>query len=129
MAPPASGREAVIDQTLERWRILGSPDQFDPDEARGLAAELYDRSHYPEGASRQFTAIRSSGDRADGLRNLAVPSLVIHGTADPIIQPSGGERTAELVPGADLVLIDRMGHMLDRPWWPELVDAIDAYTA
>ena len=83
-----------------------------------------DRSFYPEGATRQLAATLASGHRADGLRNLTIPTLVIHGTDDPIIQPSGGERTAELVPDAELLLVDKMGHDLAKPLWPRLVDAI-----
>lgn len=129
LAPHATGREAVIDQTVERWRILGSPAGFDPLDARRLATEVYDRSHYPEGEMRQLAAIRSSGDRAEGLSGVSVPTLVIHGAVDSIIQPSGGERTADLVPGAELLLIDDMGHMLDRRWWPQLVEAIISHTS
>jgi pimeloyl-ACP methyl ester carboxylesterase len=68
------------------------------------------------------------GSRADALRTLPVPTLVIHGLDDTAIDPSGGRRTAELVPGARLVLLDDMGH--DRPpaLWPSIVDAIYQHT-
>jgi pimeloyl-ACP methyl ester carboxylesterase len=71
----------------------------------------------------------ASGNRADGLRALRVPTLVIHGLDDTLIEPSGGERTAELVPDARLLLVADMGH--DRPdeLCPELADAIVAHTA
>jgi pimeloyl-ACP methyl ester carboxylesterase len=78
---------------------------------------------------RQMAAIMASGSRADGLRALRVPTLVIHGLDDTLIAPSGGERTAELVPGAELLLVPDMGHDRPEPLWPVLADAIVAHTA
>lgn len=69
-----------------------------------------------------------SGSRADGLRRLTVPTLVIHGLDDTLIDPSGGRRTAELVPGAELLLVPDMGHDRPRELWPELIDALAAHT-
>ena len=68
------------------------------------------------------------GSRAEALTTLDVPTLVIHGLDDTLIDPSGGRRTAELVPGARLLLVEDMGH--DRPpaLWPRLVDAITEHT-
>jgi pimeloyl-ACP methyl ester carboxylesterase len=68
------------------------------------------------------------GSRADALRALEVPTLVIHGLDDTLIDPSGGERTAELVPDARLVLIADMGHDRPRALWPRLVNAIYEHT-
>ena len=76
-----------------------------------------------------MAAIRASGDRADGLKALKVPTLVIHGRADPLIMPKGGERTAELVPGANLLMLNDMGHDLPRPLWPLIMDAIISHTS
>jgi pimeloyl-ACP methyl ester carboxylesterase len=97
--------------------------------ARGYAAACYDRSFYPEGEPRQMAAIVASGSRADGLRTLTVPTLVIHGLDDTLIHPSGGERTAELVPGAKLLLVEDMGHDRPEPLWPLLADAIVDHTS
>ncbi|MGA0788168.1 MAG: alpha/beta fold hydrolase, partial [Ilumatobacteraceae bacterium] len=82
---------------------------------------------YPEGASRQMTAILASGDRAGGLSQLRVPMLVIHGWDDTLITPSGGQRTAEITPGAELLMLDDMGHDLPVPLWPQIVDAVIAH--
>ena len=68
------------------------------------------------------------GSRADELQALAVPTLVIHGLDDTLIDPSGGQRTAELVPGARLVLIEDMGHDRPRALWPQLVNVIHEHT-
>lgn len=77
---------------------------------------------------RQTAAIRASGSRDERLRCLTVPTLVIHGMADRLILPIGGQHTAELVPGANLLLLHDMGHDLPRPLWPLLVDAIVSHT-
>jgi pimeloyl-ACP methyl ester carboxylesterase len=77
---------------------------------------------------RQLAAILATGSRADGLRSLAVPTLVIHGTDDTLIAPDGGERTAELVPGARLLLVEDMGHDRPEPLWPLLTEAILRHT-
>ena len=74
-------------------------------------------------------AIVASGDRADGLRNVKLPFLVIHGRADTLISLSGGERTAELVPGANLVVLNDMGHDLPEPLWPFVVDLIASHAS
>ncbi|MFG3352706.1 alpha/beta fold hydrolase [Streptomyces sp. NPDC048001] len=96
---------------------------------RELAAESYDRAYYPEGTGRQLGAMILSGSRAQALRGLRVPTLVVHGLDDTLIDPSGGRRTAELVPGAELLLIPDMGHDRPRELWPRLVDALVAHTA
>jgi pimeloyl-ACP methyl ester carboxylesterase len=81
----------------------------------------------PEGVNRQLTAMIASGSRAQGLRQLDVPTPVIHGLDDTLIAPSGGERTAALIPGARLLLQD-MGHDRPEPLWPRICDAILEHT-
>jgi pimeloyl-ACP methyl ester carboxylesterase len=124
-APPE--RQDYIDAAARTltWRSKRYPEL---EKARELAAESYDRCYYPEGTSRQLAAMVASGSRADGLRALSVPTLVIHGTDDTLIAPSGGLRTAELVPGARLLLIEDMGHDRPEPLWPQICEAILAHT-
>lgn len=119
-------RGAAIEAAIQTLRVIGSTEHFDEDRARRLATEAYHRSFHPSGLYRQLLAILASGSRAEGLRNLDVPTLVIHGDADPLITPSGGHRTAELVPGAELVIIEGMGHELPPALWPQIVEAITA---
>ncbi len=69
-----------------------------------------------------------AGSRAGALRALDVPALVIHGLDDTLIDPSGGRRTAELIPGASLLLIADMGHDRPRELWDDLCDAIETHT-
>jgi len=129
VAPPAQTREEAQDGAVRQAHVWGSPGLFDEDHLRRLAGESWDRCHEPLGIARQLAAILASGSRSSGLATLAIPSLVIHGTADTLVQPSGGERTAEVIPDAKLLMVEGMGHDLSRPLWPKLVDAICGHIA
>jgi|694.fasta_scaffold84545_5 pimeloyl-ACP methyl ester carboxylesterase len=126
LAPPPPSREAYID-SAKNWAVWCSKKYFDIDEARERAAREFDRSFYPEGTQRQLAAIYASGDRSEGLRQLTVPTLVIHGRDDTLLTPSGGERTAELIPGSTFLYVADMGHDLPTPLWPLFLDAISSH--
>ncbi len=128
LTPVPTERAAYLDHSVRVAEVIGSPRLTDEAKVRARAAASYDRSFYPEGNTRQLGAIVSAPSRADRLRALAVPTLVIHGRADPLIQLSGGERTAELVPGANLIVANDMGHDLPEPLWPLVAAAIAAHT-
>ncbi len=96
----------------------------DPEEIRALAGISYERDHDAAGPGRQLAAIIASGDRTRELRKIVAPTLVIHGTADPLVSPSGGRATARAIKGAKLLNVTGMGHDMPRAVWPELVDAI-----
>jgi len=123
LTPAPADRDGYID-AAKNSLIWGSKKYADLAALRELAAESYDRCYYPDGVTRQLAALIVSGSRAEGLRRLEVPTLVIHGLDDTLIAPSGGERTAALVPGARLRLIEDMGHDRPRPLWPEICGAI-----
>lgn len=127
-SPKPAGREEYV-AAAEKELVWASKRYGDAAVLRELAAESYDRAYYPAGTGRQFSAMTLSGSRADALRELRVPTLVIHGLDDTLIEPSGGERTAELVPGAELLLVPDMGHDRPRELWPQLIDAVAAHTA
>jgi pimeloyl-ACP methyl ester carboxylesterase len=129
MAPPAATREAYQDAVVHHAHVWGSPGLFDAERLRETAARAWDRGYNPAGTARQVLAILSSGSRSAELAGLSVPTLVIHGTADTLVQPSGGERTAEVIPDAKLLVIDGMGHDVPPPLWPQLVDAIAGHAA
>ena len=112
----------------ERELVWASRRYGDPAALRELAAASYDRCYYPAGVPRQLAAMILDGSRADALRTLDVPTLVIHGQDDTLINPSGGRRTAELVPDARLLLVEDMGHDRPRELWTCLVDAIHEHT-
>jgi pimeloyl-ACP methyl ester carboxylesterase len=118
-------REAFIARMEGVFSAIGSSGlPQDLDDLRELAAISYDRDHDPQGPGRQLAAIIASGDRTGDLRRIAVPTLVVHGTADPLVGPSGGRATARAIPGAQLMTIEGMGHDLPRAMWPRLLDAI-----
>ncbi|MEY9968127.1 pimeloyl-ACP methyl ester carboxylesterase [Streptacidiphilus sp. MAP12-16] len=130
MRPRPASREAAIDGGVQVWRVIGSPD-YPEDETtlRAYIAEAYDRSNRADGFVRQLAAIVASPDRTPGLREVTVPTLVVHGEADPLVDRSGGEATAKAVPGAGLLLVPGMGHDLPEPLWPELASAISGNAA
>ena len=126
VSPPPPDRESYI-KSAANWAVWCSKKHFDLEEAMQRAGREYDRSFYPEGSARQMAAIYASGDRSDALRQLAIPTLVIHGRDDTLLTPSGGERTAELIPNSQLLMLDDMGHDLPRPLWSTYVDAITSH--
>jgi pimeloyl-ACP methyl ester carboxylesterase len=126
-APRPSDRDGYI-AASERELTWSSKRYANPGAIRELAARSYDRAYYPAGIGRQIGAMTLAGSRADALRTLQVPTLVIHGLDDTLIDPSGGRRTAELVPGARLLLAPDMGHDRPRELWEDLCDAIEAHT-
>lgn len=123
LSPPPATRDENIARSADT-ATWASKRYFDPARAADVAARSFDRSFYPEGSGRQLAAIFASGDRTDALRNVTTPMLVIHGLDDRLIDPSGGRRTAELVPGAHLLEVADMGHDLPEPLWPLIVGAI-----
>jgi pimeloyl-ACP methyl ester carboxylesterase len=128
LSRPPADRDGYIERSVKNWTIFAPHRYFDEDHIRRRAAAAFDRAFYPEGIGRQLAAIVASGDRVAGLTELSIPTLVLHGRLDTLVQRSGGERTAELVPGANLVLIGDMGHDLPEPLWPFIVAVIAAHT-
>jgi pimeloyl-ACP methyl ester carboxylesterase len=126
---PAPGDRAGYVDAAERTLIWRSRKYPDLAGARELAGESYDRCYYPDGVSRQLAAMIASGSRAERLPRVHVPTLVMHGLDDTLIAPSGGERTAELIPNARLLLIEDMGHDRPEPLWPQITGAILEHTA
>lgn len=129
LTPSPPERAPYIQASSAKMMIWASRRYGDRARLEALAGESYDRCFYPEGVSRQLAAILATGSRADGLRALTVPTLVIHGHDDTLIAPDGGERTAELIPGARLMLVEDMGHDRPEPLWPLLAEAILGHTA
>ena len=123
--PRAVTRDDVIQQMVRAFRAVGSPGfPSDENEIAARTARAYDRSYDPTGTARQAVATVASGDRTERLRHLRIPTLVIHGLADRMCDPSGGRATAEAIPGAELVLIDGMGHDLPPGLRPQLAARI-----
>jgi pimeloyl-ACP methyl ester carboxylesterase len=122
--PPATSRPSAIARHLEGNRIFGSPGHYDPDRLTQAAEEAFDRGFYPPGVARQITAVLASGSRSDGLRTVTVPTLVMHGDADTLIDISGGRRTAECIPGARFEVLEGMGHDYPPAYWDRWTDLV-----
>jgi pimeloyl-ACP methyl ester carboxylesterase len=121
-------RDAFIAHADRLFETIGSPG-YARDDLLEIAAASYDRDHAPNGTGRQLAAIIASGDRTQELHRITAPTLVIHGTADRLVSPSGGRATARAIPGARMMTVEGMGHDLPRPIWPQLIDAIAEHTA
>jgi pimeloyl-ACP methyl ester carboxylesterase len=122
---PAVGLDEYVAHFARMFAAIGSTGlPRDPDEIRELAGISYERDHDVAGPGRQLAAIIASGDRTRELRRISAPTLVIHGTADPLVNPSGGRATARAIKGSKLMQVPGMGHDMPRAVWPELVDAI-----
>jgi len=91
------------------------------------AHAAYDRCFDPEGRTRQARAIGASPSRIEGLRNLMVPTLVIHGDADRLVPLEGGRATAEAIPGSRLEIVAGMGHDYPPQYWDRMVDLITTH--
>ena len=120
-------REGYV-AAAERELVWASRRYGDAAQLRALAAASYDRTYYPAGVPRQLAAMILDGSRAEALKALHVRTLIIHGLDDTLIDPSGGRRTAELVPNSRLLLLEDMGHDRPRALWPDLIDAIAEHT-
>jgi pimeloyl-ACP methyl ester carboxylesterase len=128
--PPATDRASYIEQVVAAFELVGSPG-FERDEAalRELLELSYDRGVDPHGFARQLGAIVASGSRRRSLARITAPTLVIHGSADRLVAPSGGRATARAIPGANLLMVGGMGHDLPRGVWPLVIDAITGNAA
>lgn len=126
IAPRGAGRDAYAASSARMWAVIGSP-AFPQahDEVIARAHQTFDRGVSASGVMRQMLAILHEGDRAQGLRGLSMPALVIHGAADRMVHVSGGRATARALPGAELLVVDGMGHDLPADLYPTFVDAID----
>lgn len=120
-------RDEVVATMVQAARVVGSTAfEVDLEAAAARAGRAYDRGYDPGGMLRQAAAVIASGDRTEALGHVRVPALVIHGTADRMIDVSGGRATAAAIPGAELWLVDGLGHDLPRALWPALAARIAA---
>ncbi|HEV3352584.1 MAG TPA: alpha/beta hydrolase [Acidimicrobiales bacterium] len=121
-AKPAKSRDEYIERQVAALHVYGSkPEWLDDAFIAARAAAAYDRCFCPAGIVRQITAISVDGSRTEALRRVHVPTLVLHGSRDTLIDPSGGRQTAEVIPGARYVEIDGMGHDYPVAVWPQWV--------
>jgi len=127
VAPAARDRDAAVQRVIDTYRVVGSPGfEFDESALRERAGLSFDRAYDPAGVARQLAAVLTTPDRTRALKGISVPTLVIHGSDDALVDVSGGRATAAAVPGAELLVVDGMGHDLPRAMWPEITDRITA---
>jgi len=128
--PAPTTLDAFIPHYAKVWRVLRGPHPFPDDEARDAerARAVFTRGLNPAGTARQLAAIFASGNRKPALRNTRVPTLVIHGDADPLVPVQCGIDVARAIPGAKLLRLPTMGHALPVSLWPQLVGAMAAHT-
>lgn len=123
--PAPDTRQGVIDAAVERARALAGPGfPFDETAVRLRATSAYDRAHYPAGRLRHQAAAIAASDRTGALGRLSVPTVVIHGSADRLVDVSGGRATADAIPGALLEVVDGMGHGIPAEAWPQIMRAV-----
>jgi len=125
--PPVRTRADVIARAVHSHTIVGSPAYpIDLETVATIAGLAYDRAYDEKAIARQAVAQVASGDRTESLRAITAKTLVVHGLADTLRDPSGGRATAAAIPGAELVLIEGMGHNLPPGVWDRLADLIAA---
>jgi len=129
LQPPPQDREGSIERAVHVFRTIGSPGfPFDEARVRSRAARAFDRCFHPAGVARQLVAIVASGSRREALRELRIPTLVVHGADDPLIPLACGLDTANAIPGAELLIVEGMGHDLPRAVWDRVTDAVTSLT-
>ncbi len=125
IAKRTPGREAYVATSAKMWEIIGSPGfPRDEEKARARAEETFDRGVSASGVMRQMLAIINQPNRSSRLASLRVPAAIVHGSADKMVHVSGGRATARAIPGAELLVIDGMGHDIPRDLYETLTDII-----
>lgn len=130
LTPTPASRQEAMDAAVAGAKLIGSPGYpFDESRIRHRAGADYDRAFHPAGVARQTLAVVNQPDRTTDLANLVVPTLVIHGEADPLVDLSGGRATAEAIPGAELWIVSGMGHDLPPELFVQLAERITTLAA
>ena len=125
IGPRAAGREAYVASSAKMWQLIGSPGYpSEQAKVRKRAEETFDRGISASGVMRQMVAILNQTDRSRQLATLRMPVAVVHGSADRMVHVSGGRATARAVPGAELIVIDGMGHDMPSELFATFTDVI-----
>ena len=124
----AGDAEAAVPLSVQAWQVFAGP-HFDSEKVGGarFARLAIERAYRPDGTLRQLAAILADGDRCADLQRLTVPTLVIHGNADPLVPVEAGRETAAVIPGAAYLEVDKLGHDLSEPALGDIVAAITAH--
>jgi pimeloyl-ACP methyl ester carboxylesterase len=126
MRPTDNSREGLIEHFVRSWSALGAhPHRTPNSRLRELAAVSFDRGMSGRGFARQFGAIMAAPPRTRLLRQLRVPTVIIHGAKDPLIPPVAGRLMASQIPGARLSVIEGLGHDLGPSAWKYAIAAVE----
>jgi pimeloyl-ACP methyl ester carboxylesterase len=129
MAPRPKDRAGAIEAVVSSARATSGPGYpIDPEHIRAKATRMYDRSFRPNAAARHLAAVSAHGNRAARLAAVTAPTLVIHGTADPLVPVEGGRDTTKSIPGARIVEIEGLGHGIPPALWERLADLVAEHT-
>ena len=128
-SPPPTDREAYIKESVRRGHLTYGTFPYNEEQERILSAAEFDRCFYPQGIMRQFAAVAANGNRKTKLTSISVPTLVVHGREDPLVPVEGGIDTAEAIPGAELLIVDGMGHSVPIEVAPQIIGALLANIA
>ncbi len=131
LSPAGQTLDEVVDRSVSVAKAIGGKGfPLDAEAIKMRAKADYERSFHPDGVARQMAAIAATGNRRPHLEKLeGIPTLVIHGSDDPLVPLAGGEDTHKAIKGSKLKVIEGMGHDLPEEAWPEIVEAISAHTS
>jgi len=125
LTPFPPERDAMVENAIRMSRMIyGSGFPYDEAKGRKLAGRAFDRCFYPPGFGRQLLAVFAAENRKSRLASVTVPTLVIHGSDDPLVPVECGKDTHEAIPGSKLLIIEGMGHSLPPEAWVQISDAI-----
>ena len=125
LGPVPTSRDEAIERSVQTSKVIGSPGYpYAEADLRAYAGADFDRSFHPAGMARQLAAVVTQPDRTVALSTLNVPTLVVHGADDPLVDPSGGRATANAVPGAQLKIVPGMGHDIPPALYGEIVASL-----
>ncbi len=125
IAPRKAGKEAYVVSSAKMWEVIGSPGYpKHEDQIRERAEETWDRGVSAAGVMRQMLAVLNQPNRSRALAALRIPAAVVHGTSDKMVHVSGGRATARAIPGAELFVIEGMGHDMPSELFGTLSDII-----
>ena len=129
MAPAPTERQAWLAHRLETSKIWASPAEWTPESAQAKGELMFDYGVQPAQTIHQYSAVMQSPEREDLLRQVQVPTLVMHGSDDTLIHNSGGRRTAEVMANATYVELEGWGHDLPAAYWPAITNHVAEHAA
>ncbi|MEO9969910.1 MAG: alpha/beta hydrolase [Hyphomonadaceae bacterium] len=126
--PPPTTRDEIIDASVATFAVIGTPgEDHNTNGMRDRIARSYDRNYNPKSVARQMAAIVAAGDFRNHTRSISAPTLVLHGSADPLVPIEGGRDITNIVPGAQMKVIEGMGHDVPPRFLPEITDHMLAH--